>query len=238
MIRALRIEGLRELGSAVAKPGTLVLYLADLDDHIDSGESVFPLYLSETDFRESERFKTQVLQQRFLASRYVLKRVLADLADRPADQLEIERPPGGKPFMRHVAFTFNLSHSHNQFALGLSGEGEIGVDIEVGLSLEVAQEVAGNVLGPEELDHWTTLPESEQADVFGRYWTLKEAILKATGEGLGRDPRELQVDVGEDGPRFLKIPAAYRPAGNWLLGFVDTGIPNAHLAYALRREKS
>jgi 4'-phosphopantetheinyl transferase len=140
--------------------------------------------------------------------------------------------------MRHVAFTFNLSHSHNHFALGLSGKGEIGVDIEVGLSLEVAQEVAGNVLGSEELDHWTNLPKSEQADAFGRYWTLKEAILKATGEGLRRDPRELQVDVGEDGPRFLQLPVAYRPAGNWLLGFVDTGIPNAHLAYALWREKS
>jgi 4'-phosphopantetheinyl transferase len=216
----------------------MALYLADLDAQIDSEESVFALYLSEADYRESERFKTHLLQQRFLASRYVLKRVLADLADQPADQIQIERTPTGKPYLRHVAFTFNLSHSQNQFVLGLTGDGEIGVDIEIGLTLETAREVASRVLCQEELDYWANLPEPEQAGAFGRYWTLKEAILKATGEGLSRDPREIHVDVGVDGPRFLKSPAAYHPPETWLLGFVETGIPNAHLAYALRREKS
>jgi 4'-phosphopantetheinyl transferase len=238
MIRALRIEGLRVLAATSGDLNDSALYLADLDAHIDSEESVFSLYLSESDFREGERFKTQLLQQRFLASRYVLKRALADLLDQPADQIRIERTQLGKPFLRDIPYSFNLSHSQNQFVLGLSRNGEIGVDIETRLPLDTALEVAGRVLCPEEMDHWTRLPESEQADTFGRYWTLKEAILKATGDGLSRDPREIHVDVTQSCPRLLSLPYQYPPATQWLLDFPDTGLPGIHLACAICREKS
>lgn len=238
MPQGFRIDGVRELICPRALPVDLSFYVADLDEHFRNEESVFSLYISEAEFRESQRFKTVLLRQRFLASRYVLNRVLADLADTPADQLQIERSPGGKPYLRHVGFSFNLSHSQNRFVLGKSGHGEIGVDIETGITLETAVEIAERVLGPHELAHWKALPESAKADAFARYWTLKEAVLKAAGDGLGRDPREIEVDIREDDPNFLRLPDAYGAVDRWLLGFVDTGWPDTRFAYALWREKS
>ena len=77
---------------------------------------------------------------------------------------------------------FNLSHSGDWVVLALD-DGEVGVDIE-GLSPGNLS-VARRVLTPGEL-RWM---EEAPLERFHTLWTVKEAVIKATGRGLSLDMR-------------------------------------------------
>jgi 4'-phosphopantetheinyl transferase len=64
--------------------------------------------------------------------------------------------------------------------------GPVGVDIEALPSRETVEEVSG-LLHPAERSEILGAPASEQAELFARLWTRKEAYLKAVGVGLAHD---------------------------------------------------
>ena len=70
------------------------------------------------------------------------------------------------------------------------------------------------------------LPESERRKRFLRYWTCKEAMSKATGDGLSAPFRRLELRLAE-GIELAGGPAPYRPA-RWQLSAVD--VPPGFLA--------
>ncbi len=74
----------------------------------------------------------------------------------------------------------------------------MGVDVEeLNSRIDVAA-LAGVVLTAEE--------HADSASDLLRYWTRKEAVLKATGEGLRTPLTEIQVSGPGERPRVLKGP--------------------------------
>jgi hypothetical protein len=69
-------------------------------------------------------------------------------------------------------------------------------------------------------------------DAFFRYWTLKEAFIKALGEGLSHPLH--QFDVTIESPIALITRPDASEAANWSLQRVDAG-PDHAAAFALRR---
>ena len=61
---------------------------------------------------------------------------------------------------------------------------------------------------------------------FLRYWTCKEAMSKATGDGLSAPMRRLEVRL-TDGIELAGGPAPYEPA-RWRLHAID--VPDGYLA--------
>ena len=123
---------------------------------------------------------------------------------------QFRQMPGGKPVLvgDHLPkLHFNLSHSRSLAAVAISRTGPLGVDVEKVESARGREDVAGIAFSPAERALLKSL--AGENDIFFTLWTLKEATIKATGQGLSADlqsfafrldPPRLQA-AGPDGSR-------------------------------------
>lgn len=80
---------------------------------------------------------------------------------------------------------FNLSHSHHLALYAFThSQGGIGIDLEYLRCLPQALSLAQRFFTKNEAAYLASLPPKRQERMFFRFWTAKEAYLKATGEGL------------------------------------------------------
>jgi len=109
------------------------------------------------------------------------------------------RQAGGKPYFPSLPHLhFNLSHSGDWALCALDGA-PVGCDIE--LVRPRSARFPAYVLSPREL-RWFQDRGADWGD-FYTLWTLKEALVKCTGEGLRRHPRDISVPLltpGETAP--------------------------------------
>lgn len=97
-------------------------------------------------------------------------------------------PPRGPAGAPHVS----LSHSAGRVLVALSGA-PVGVDVERVVRGRDVTALAGQALAVAEQEAlWTLTPDAVPA-AFTRLWTRKEAVLKATGEGLPGGPEHVLV---------------------------------------------
>lgn len=142
----------------------------------------------------------------FLISRVLVKTVLADKLGISPHHVNIQLHPNGKPFVQgSKAVYFNLTHSADVIILAVTEEGEIGVDIEQ-VDREFEWMRVDSVLAPIEIE-W--IEENKLTDPFSVYprffqiWTLKEAYIKCTGEGMSRHLKKLNFHVLPEHIQFL-----------------------------------
>lgn len=89
---------------------------------------------------------------------------------------------GGKPAFREESnLHFNISHSGGYAVLAF-GDVPLGVDIEYVKRADL--KVAKRFFRREEYDYLAGQPGAEQAGIFCRMWTGKEAVVKASGAGF------------------------------------------------------
>lgn len=153
-----------------------------------------------------------------------LARGLAGLElGRPPEALAVVRDGKGRPHLADgCGLDINLSHSGGWVAVGLARGGRIGVDVELPRPLALWRDIARSFLGDVDLALWAALPAEAQAAAALSAWCRKEAVLKATGEGLAADPRTLEVPVAppaatgtailDRGGRRLSVMALELPA--------------------------
>lgn len=165
-------------------------------------------YLSFLNAAEKLRYDQYLPQaaRLFLISRVLTKSVLADKLGISPHQVNIQLQPNGKPFVQDgKTIYFNLSHSADVIVLAVTEEGEIGVDVER-VNREFEWRRVDSVLALSEID-W--IQENESTDPFSVYqrffqiWTLKEAYIKCTGEGMSRHLKKLNFHVLPEHIQFL-----------------------------------
>lgn len=100
---------------------------------------------------------------------------------------------------------FNISHTHGLVACIVAEELDCGVDVERTWRDKDLLNVARRVLTRNELSALAALHGEEQALLFCRYWTLKEAYAKARGLGMSIDFDRLAVEL--EPPRLLSSAA-------------------------------
>ncbi|MGF6930634.1 4'-phosphopantetheinyl transferase [Chitinophaga sp. W2I13] len=93
-----------------------------------------------------------------------------------------------RPFIKGAP-DFNISHAGNMVVCAVAGKGDVGIDIEKPTLLSV--EDFHQQFTPEEWDAIRIDPASPE--IFYRYWTRKEAVLKAAGTGLNEALHLLNV---------------------------------------------
>jgi phosphopantetheinyl transferase len=142
--------------------------------------------------------------------------------------VDIARTPAGKPFFpQHPQIRFNPSDSGGWRALAVSETTEVGIDIERVRTVPRAEAIARRFTGP----GWLPADEPERSAVFLREWTIREALVKATGEGLSGVGRLTEVDAPEGGLRGFTDPAG----DLWTARHVDLpGVPELVCAVAGR----
>jgi 4'-phosphopantetheinyl transferase len=120
----------------------------------------------------------------------------------------------GKPFLageKHGPLRFNVSHSFDAMLLAVAHAREVGVDVEGVRNSGVAvEEIYETVLSEPEKRALARIGGEDKRTTFLRFWTLKEAYIKADGRGVSL-PLE-RIDVSSPEGRVAVLNEA---TGEW-----------------------
>lgn len=155
------------------------------------------LTLSADEHTRANRYRLPMIQQRFIISRSVLRVILSRYLACSPCAITFDYTPYGKPKLclstNAPTLHFNVAHSHNLAVYAICGTTNVGIDIEYLLNNVNIAQVAPYVLTPTEVQQLHTQPEPQHLTHFFRYWTRKEALVKAIGKGLSLPIRTLDV---------------------------------------------
>jgi len=144
----------------------------------------------ETERRSRYRIDTD--RDRFTLATVLLRAVTGQATGVDASAVVIDRTcdscgdPHGRPRLPRTNLEASISHSADVVIVAVTQAGPVGVDIEQVGAADHTDLVS------------TVCTRSEQRNVatatdFYAYWTRKEAVLKATGEGLARTMTSIEV---------------------------------------------
>jgi 4'-phosphopantetheinyl transferase len=201
-------------------PG-ITLWWTDLA-HDASDVSEVEGWLSAAEQARAGRFGTDLLRRKYVAGRATLRRVLGGTLGVEPAAVAIRRGPRGRPELDRASpsIDFNISHTDGGALIGVAQRGtneqlRIGVDVEREDRLVGADRLARKFLSPAEQAFLRGLDADARRVRFLRYWTCKEAMSKATGDGISAPFARLTVDLGAE-PRLVAGPEPYEPAA-WRL---------------------
>lgn len=144
--------------------------------------------LSPTELQRYRRYLRSADAELFLSAHIAVRRILSNYA--PLDPIDwrFTAGPHGRPEIRNAeaptALRFNLSHTASMVAVLVHGTKPCGVDVEHSGRVEDPLAMMGTVFADSECEAIMALDAHQQEDAFYRLWTLKEAFIKATGNGL------------------------------------------------------
>ncbi len=183
-------------------------------------------WLAPAEHARAARFGRAELAQRYVAGRALLRWLLGRTLGLPPPAVPIVRGVRGRPQLAGAsAIDFNISHTAGVALVGIARGQRIGVDVERVDRDVRADGLAAKFLTAVERATLAPLPESERRARFLRYWTCKEAMSKATGDGLAAPFRLLEVRLA-DTIELAAGPDPYRPA-HWQLASV--AVPAGYL---------
>ncbi len=106
---------------------------------------------------------------------------LAEIAGLRPEDVALAHDENGAPLCRGADLALSLSHSGPYIAVA-TGRRAAGVDVE--RRRKASDAVARRWFRPEEAALLRALPEEDRARAFFRFWTIKEAALKHSRQGL------------------------------------------------------
>ncbi len=161
------------------------------------------------------RLANQDMQQRYIQVHGQLRCLLAESLSVDPVTLTIAKAEFGKPYLPdYPTVQFNLSHSADYYAVVITHDVPVGIDVELFKARKNYSGLAEKCFAEGELTFWHSLPKDRQADVFFRFWTCKEAVVKATGRGIALGLSQCVIDLDTQA-RLRQIPADYGDAEQW-----------------------
>lgn len=176
-------------------------------------------------------------RREFALCRAALRAILCDELGCGNEALSFDTLTHGKPFAlvggRRAPISFNVSHGGQHGLIVLAAAGRIGVDVEERDARRDLDGITRMVFTPAEQAELALASGERKVHLFYRFWTMKEALIKALGTGFSLNPSrfELPPHLRRSAPagvfRFPQNPAA----GWWL-----ENLGNAEFAAAVAYE--
>lgn len=163
--------------------------------------------LSSDEKARAKRFHFEKHRRRFIVCRGFLRTILSRYSGIEPSEVEFSYGPYGKPELAFNNSTrvlrFNLSHSSEMALYAIACDRLVGIDLEhIRPNLD-AEKLAKRFFFPLEFAEINSLPSDLKQEAFYKHWNLKEAYLKATGEGLaGLD----HVEISKCGMNIVTFP--------------------------------
>jgi 4'-phosphopantetheinyl transferase len=195
--------------------------------------------LSPDEQARAARFRYEADRASFIAARSMLRRLLGGYLNQAPETLVLRYGPQGKPAIDGLEF--NLSHAAGWALVAVSADRAVGIDLEAIRPVNDLAGLTARFFNPTEHAAIEKLPPEQREAAFFRYWTGKEAYLKATGTGLGKiqtveirlapaaqlvNPQDWDLLELKPGPGFVGALAA--PGYDWqpsLWDWVDELLP-------------
>jgi 4'-phosphopantetheinyl transferase len=150
-------------------------------------EAALQRLLSDDEARRVADFKSGVAGDQFLWGRALLRRALSACLGLEPRDVPLELGEFGKPFLPpDVAsgLEFSLAHKPGCIAVAFARGAHIGVDIEAIETDRANRQIARRYFALKEVAQLAGIDGHDLAHRFYRFWTLKEAYIKARGLGL------------------------------------------------------
>jgi 4'-phosphopantetheinyl transferase len=157
--------------------------------------------LSAEERGRAGKYRFEEDRRRFIVARCMLRLVLSSCAGRDPRAIVFEPGPNGKPRLKDeppAGLQFNVSHSGDIVVVAVARGRDVGVDVEIMRCPVPGMDAVRHYLSAREQAVIDALAGPAQARAFYRLWSRKEALLKATGEGLGGLDRSLDLSSGSD----------------------------------------
>ena len=166
--------------------------------------------LSPADREEFATIQQPANRWRSMSARILLRVALSDAVDGTvaANEWTFEKGANGKKRVAEglPAVHFSVSHNDEMAVVAVSRSHALGVDVEAN-GADVDEDVVAQFLSASEqasLDQ-TSLDQAsldqaslDRSNQFVRFWTLKEAFTKLTGEGLSADFAAVEFKADEN----------------------------------------
>jgi 4'-phosphopantetheinyl transferase len=153
--------------------------------------------LSADERARARRFVFARDRRRFVVAHGALRQVLARYLGRAPRAIDFAVSARGKPSLSvpgGAVLEFNLAHAGELALIGLAAGRAVGIDVEPVRALPDGLAVAEHAFSVAERTSLMAAPTAAATwAAFFCYWTRKEAILKATGDGLGVPLRRVDV---------------------------------------------
>ena len=157
------------------------------------------------------------LPARRMQQKFLLRLLLGAYLGCPGHAVRLGRSASGKPVLESPAAEaapgFSLSHSRRWTAIVIGPE-PLGLDIEEVDRPLRAVELARRWFSTAEFESLERAPERERNDRFLRFWTTREAMIKALGDTVGRAMREIELDASA---RPVRVPRRWPGPNTWHL---------------------
>ena len=198
--------------------------------------------LDEDERRRADRFHFPADREAFTAAHALTRAMLSEVTGMPSTAWRFVEGKYGRPEVASSCATgglrFNISHTRGLVACAVAYQA-VGVDVESADHMPDLG-IADTVFAPEEALVLKSAPPALQRVLFFRLWTLKEAFIKATGEGLRRPLRSFSFTLDPVRIRFhperTSSPQS-DDAAKWQFAEYRPS-PHQHLAVAVHHVES
>lgn len=156
--------------------------------------------LSDDERQRARSFRVRAARDGYVRTRGALRLFLGVYSGLDPTSLHIGTGACGKPLLPdRPDLEFNLSHSGDMAAFAFAEECPVGIDIEAVRTLARLDGLARRALHPAEYRAWRAAEPRDALENFFRRWSRREAVVKATGEGLGPGLEAFGVLTRPDG---------------------------------------
>lgn len=199
---------------------TKVWYLAPESIENTATCELMSRWLSVEERDQMKKFHALRHRHTYLVAHALVRGALARELDCDPSELKFESNAFGKPSLLLPAsgakLEFNLSHTEGMCVVALSGSSRVGCDVESLNQPSLEVDIARNFFTPEESEEILTYPPAQQVKRLLTYWTLKEAYIKAEGQGLsmGLDTFYFSLQDNQP-PRLMLKRGAQQPSAQW-----------------------
>ena len=151
--------------------------------------------LTAAENAQAARIPNEALRTRFVVSRGLRRRMLAECTGIAAAELEFQDAPGKPRLLGAGDWDFNLSHAGDHVVVA-ARRGAVGIDLEQHREVRDAALIVRRYFHADEAQAWRRLPKDRRAAAFFLFWSAREAAMKCAGLGLARGLSVTRVDPG------------------------------------------
>ena len=198
----------------IIETGELHLWRAFLS----ANTAPYTQYLDEQERERMQRFRFEHDRRMYGFSHVLMRRLLAGYLGVLPKKIGYSYTQYGKPYLRfqdrHDRIEFNLSHSGEVILIAVAITVPVGVDVEKIKPLPEMDQIAARFFSNGEQVDLSSLSGSAKLAAYYHCWTRKEAVIKASGEGLSMPLDSFRVSFLPGEPTRLVKSADQRA---WLL---------------------
>ncbi|SNR57166.1 4'-phosphopantetheinyl transferase [Haloechinothrix alba] len=201
-------------------------------------------HLDEIELGRYHSYRLDADRRRFLTGRVLAKHAVGERLGVPPETITLDATcsscgkPHGKPTVPAATspgepLELSITHSGDWVGVALAQGVPVGLDVEspAGRSAESVDGLVGYTLADSERATIATLDPAERERAFLRYWARKEALMKATGQGLRLGLQDMIVSAPWEPARLHAAPEqAMTPQRTFLTDLAGSGDYPASLA--------